>query len=354
MLVLDTTVMDPVDRAEAFQAAVSANCTTSAAVFEEPAALRSEIHAFDLGPAKVLTIEATGTTLRRTPRMARAMNECPIALALPVRTQNHLVRDRDEASFGPSDLMLVDLSAPYVYGWSGEGASYAFHVDVDRLGLPMDTIKKATPTLRRSPLYPLVRDHIGRVMVEAHSFGDGPAAAHVGAASVELMHALIVSAAGDDRRTSESMHTSALARAQAHVRSRLQDPDLDAAGVAAATGVSVRTLYKLYEDREESLEQSIIRQRLDGARADLAAPRLRYRSIAAVARSWGFTSPSFFAHRFRQTFGVSPRQWRTASLEGPRTSSHELSVLVPAARRPPVDAAPPASAPPAAATRPTG
>jgi AraC-like DNA-binding protein len=310
MLVLDTKSLPETDRAEAFQASVSQNCSTSMAAFDDPTGVRAELHVFDLGPAKVFNIEASGTTLRRTPGMARAMNDCSIVLALPMMSNNRMMWDREERLFGPHDMMLVDVSAPYVYGWHGDGASYAFHVDFDDLGLPMDTIRAATRQLHASPIYSLVRDHIVRVTSQARQLADSAAATHVGVASVELMRALIISAAGDARLRDEAMHASLASRVQAYVRHHLCDPDLNPTKIAAANAISVRALYTVYEALGVSLEQSIIQQRLDGARTDLSATNQRYVSIAATARAWGFANPSFFSNRFRSAFGVTPREWR--------------------------------------------
>jgi AraC-like DNA-binding protein len=310
MLVLDTARVPPADRAEAFQSTVSDNCSTSTASFDAPADLQAEVHLAELGPAKVLTINASGTTLRRTPKMSRAMNDCSIALALPVRASNRMSWEREHRLFGPRDLILVDLSAPYVYSWPDGGASYAFHVDVDDLGLPRDTIHRAARELRASPLYPLVRDHIARVTAQAEVLAGTAAAQDVGAASTRLMRALIVSAAGDEARLDDALHASEADRVRAYVREHLRDPDLGAARIAAAHAMSLRRLYTLYESLGESLEQSIIDQRLAGARADLVAPGQRHRSIAAVGRQWGFGNPSFFSRRFRRAYGVTPRQWR--------------------------------------------
>jgi len=102
---------------------------------------------------------------------------------------------------------------------------------------------------------------------------------------------------------------------QTYVHLHIRDFDLGPAKIAAANGISVRALYALYEMLGASLEQSIIIQRLEGARADLVAPRSRDRSIAVIARDWGFANASFFASRFRQAFGMSPREWRTQSAE---------------------------------------
>jgi AraC-like DNA-binding protein len=313
MLVLDTQTLPETERAEAFQAAVSANCSTSMASFEDPTSVHAEVHAYELGPAKVLNIDASGNTLRRTPRMARAMNECSIALALPMRSNNQLSWAQEERVFGPRDMILVDLSAHYVYRWQGMGASYAFHVDFEQLGLPMDTIQTAARQLHTSPIYPLVRDQIARITSEAHLVAGTAAGTHLGLACMELMHALIVSAAGDDRRSADAAHQTQAAQVQAYVRNHLHEPDLTPDRIAAANGVSVRALYLLFEELGRSLEQSIIEQRLAGARADLAAPRQRYSSVAATARAWGFTNASHFSSRFRAAYGMTPRQWRDAN-----------------------------------------
>jgi AraC-like DNA-binding protein len=315
VLVLRTDDLDAGERAEAFQASVSENCSSSMVSFEHEPTFRAVVHAYELGPAKVLNIDATGNTLRRTPQMARAINECSIVLALPMRTTNHLSWDREERAFGPRDMILVDVSSPYVYSWRGEGASYAFHVDFEQLGLPMDTIRAAARAIHTSPLYPLVRDHIARVTAEAEQIAAGPAALQVGIASVALMQALIVSAADDAVRLRDAMHISLAARVQTYVHHHLRDHDLGPAKVAAANGLSVRALYSLYETLGISLEQSIIEQRLEGARTDLTDERLRHRSIATIARDWGFTNPSFFSDRFRRAFSTTPSAWRALHAE---------------------------------------
>lgn len=313
MLVLDTRSMPVPERAEAFQATVSDNCSSSMASFEDAGAVQARMSVYGFGTAKVFTIEASGTTLRRTPRMARATSESSVTLALPMRTDNHLTWGREQRLFGPRDLILVDLSVPYVYGWAGHGASYALHVDVDHLGVPRDAIHTASRELRASPLYELVRDHVAHVTANAHRLAGGPGAMELGAASAELMRALVVTAAGDSRRRADVLQSSMQARVEAYVRAHLRDPDLTPARIAAANAISLRALYKLYETLGRSLEQSIIEQRLLGARADLTSARRRHSSIAATARAWGFANPSFFSSRFREMFGVTPRQMIAAA-----------------------------------------
>ncbi|WP_037973923.1 helix-turn-helix domain-containing protein [Streptomyces yerevanensis] len=70
------------------------------------------------------------------------------------------------------------------------------------------------------------------------------------------------------------------------------------------------------------LEKWIIRRRLEGARSDLAALGHSHRTIDAVARSGGFTNPTFFSRHFRQTYGTTPSQWRRLSQQGRLCSPH--------------------------------
>jgi AraC-like DNA-binding protein len=222
--------------------------------------------------------------------------------------------DGDGRGRAARGAVLVDLATPCAARWPPDGVP-AFRVGVDELAVPRGTARAASRTIRTSPLYPLVRDHLLVVAARAPTLANGAAAA-LGGASVQLVRALVLSAAGHARPPGAPTPAPVAARVQAYVRVHLRDPALSPAQIAAANAVSTRTLYAIYEALGTSLEQSIIDQRLQGARIDLMAPGLRHRSIAAIARSWGFVHPSFFSQRFRRAFGVTPGQWRAAAVSG--------------------------------------
>lgn len=213
------------------------------------------------------------------------------------------------------DIALVlragdPVSCALVLDGRPAGAPEAVPIDLDALGLPPDTVRAAARELRSSPLYPLVRDHVVGVTAHAHTLADDAVAADLGRASVRLVRALVLSAAELARGLDGTPPASTADRVDAYVRSHLRDPDLGPAEIAAENGISIRALYRIFEERGVGLEQSIIERRLEGARTDLAAPGRRHHSIATVARTWGFDNPSFFSRRFRAAFGVTPRQWR--------------------------------------------
>ncbi len=302
----------PADRAEALPSTVSHACSTSMADRADATEFEAERRIFEFGPAKVFNIDGSDTTVRRTPGTVRAMNEQEIALALPMQDSS-VLRVLEHHPYGPRDLIFVDLHRRYGCSWPDGGVSYAFHVDVDELALPMDTVRTAARRLRSSPLYPLVRDHISYVVTKAAVLSDSAAAAALGASSVQLVRALILSAADNTGLLSDGLHVSTTTRVQAYLRNHLRDPDLSPAQIATANAISTRTLYKIYEALGTSLEQSIMGQRLQGARADLVAPGRRHQSIAVIARSWGFRNASSFSQRFRHAFGITPRQCRAGT-----------------------------------------
>jgi AraC-like DNA-binding protein len=102
-----------------------------------------------------------------------------------------------------------------------------------------------------------------------------------------------------------------MTRVEAFVESRLHDPGLSPAVVAAAHHVSLRQLYKVFETREDGVARFIRRRRLERCRRDLADPALASRPAYAIGLSWGFTDPAHFTRSFRDEYGVTPGEYRS-------------------------------------------
>lgn len=107
----------------------------------------------------------------------------------------------------------------------------------------------------------------------------------------------------------------ALARVRAYVAAHLADPSLCLAGAAAAAFLSPNYLaHLLRKETGRSFTETVLDQRMAVARSLLAGSAMR---IGAVAQASGFGDEAYFSRRFRQRYGLSPRDWRRGLAAAP-------------------------------------
>lgn len=114
------------------------------------------------------------------------------------------------------------------------------------------------------------------------------------------------------RREKGAAHSASvhLLRAHRYIASHLDDPQLTPDGVAAALGVSRRTLYSWFEPLGQSPCVFIQRTRLDRCRSALLDPASRGTTITRIAFDHGFSDMAHFSRLFKGAFGASPREYR--------------------------------------------
>jgi AraC-like DNA-binding protein len=101
-------------------------------------------------------------------------------------------------------------------------------------------------------------------------------------------------------------------RAQRLIQCRAKDPSLDADTVAAACGVSRRTLSRALSQVGETTFTALLRQ----ARVDNVRRALRetpHRSLAVVAQEAGFAGETQMYRAFREVTGMTPAAYRARS-----------------------------------------
>lgn len=312
---LDTDLLDPAGRrpsevAQRLEAAMVSRIRF--ADTRRPA--RARLDAWELGGVSVLRVELSGElTLGRSRRQIGADAVPTVSFAVQeqgVALHEHL-GSRRVVPHG--SLAVTEVASPYRYHAAGPMVCRAVQVPVERLGLPVDVVRRALPRVHRSPLHRLVRVHLEQLSRDAEQLAGDPTAPSIAAATLDLARALLASAGATGRSVDEVFEETLLTRVRGYVREHLTDPRLDVERIAAAHAVSVRQLYRICAAADFSLEQWTIHQRLEGARRDLSDVVHRDRSIAGVARAWGFMDASYFSRRFRQAFGTSPRDWRHAA-----------------------------------------
>lgn len=312
--VLDTGALPAADRVEAVHTAMMYASAPCHVIHEDPdGPIHARMEVWDLGDTNIFTCRSSGLRLLRTARLARQDAMPVISLAVQQQGYGRLDQYGRQEVTPPGELLGVDLSGAYDYSWSSDGAAGCVQIPLDRLDLPADSVRQALGRLRASPLHRLVTAHIAALTRDRARITADPTAPAVATATVDLVRALLASAARTERHTRQAMAETLLTRIRAYARQNLADPELSPAMVAAAHNISLRQLYKICSGAGLSLEQWIISERLRGARHDLLSPGHRHRPVGAIARAWGFRDPTHFTRRFKARYGETPSRLRQAS-----------------------------------------
>jgi AraC-like DNA-binding protein len=313
-VVLNTRDLPVEDRREALYEAFASSTVPVNLVFGgEGAPLLAKVEAWTLGPASVFQVHAPDLDVVRTERHARSDSPELLAVAVPLRRPGRLCFGAESLEAPPGQINLIDMAAPYEFSWSGSGGAWSFKVPYEQLQLDPPIVRQAAARLSASPLYEVVGDYIRHLALEIDAVANDPAGSGVAVATTELIRALIASAIDDDGGPQEACGEALWSLVLAYVDAHLTERDLSAARIAAAVNISPRYLYKLCARHDLRLREWIIERRLRGARRELEGPGSR--TVASIARRWGFVDPAHFSGRFRHAYAMSPRECRNRARE---------------------------------------
>jgi AraC family transcriptional regulator, positive regulator of tynA and feaB len=101
-----------------------------------------------------------------------------------------------------------------------------------------------------------------------------------------------------------------------YVERNFRNPQLGAARIAAAHGISPRYIHKLFEQYGpgQSLTKYVIDCRLAWAARRLADPRAQHATVTDTAFAAGFSDLTHFYRAFRRRYGAAPGKFRAAPI----------------------------------------
>jgi AraC-like DNA-binding protein len=303
-VLIDTRNVAVEDREESLHEAFAQAAVPRQIALSAEAVGSTRIDGWMFGSTKLFCPDSPGLEVIRTPPSGRL--DPIIALCLQDRGTGRFRQEGQQWNLMPGEVIMAGPTSPNEFLITG--ATSAFEIPFDEIGLPFETVRKASGQLSASSLLPVVTDYLLSLRRDAEALSGSAGLDSVGAATTHLVRALIVSAAEDGRHLRSVLADALLPRIIAYVRQHLTDRSLTPASIARAHNISVRYLYKLCDDADVRLVEWIIEERLEGARRCLSAPDSASQPIALVAHRWGFKDPSHFSSRFRRAYGVSPRE----------------------------------------------
>lgn len=251
-----------------------------------------------------LTFQGMG--FHRTRQQVRRMDSPFYSLAFPVRGRSIATISADPVALQPGSVFLLDNSRPSTLMAPGVYKTLNIQIPIgllrDRLGLKIT----ARPLAVASPAAELLRHYV-RSLADASLLTDCDSAAFVQRQICDLVGFCFQSAAAV--RSEEGILLSAHRRGvEEQIRRLYPDEDLCPDKIAAACGISVSYLHKIYRGSGVSVMRQVQDTRLAAADRLLTAPGAA--TISEIAYATGFKSLSDFSRVYKRRFGTSPRQAR--------------------------------------------
>ncbi|MGW4031512.1 AraC-like ligand-binding domain-containing protein [Streptomyces sp. NPDC004838] len=288
---------------------------------EDPTTFHASAGTLALGACDVSCFSHGALRSWRTPTMIRRGDPGRYNLALITEGSMWISQRRNDAEIAAGDVVVFDTSHPLT---AGTGADVhdtrliMLHLLREELPLPENRIDQLVA--RPLKAHQGVGVFLSRFMrtLATHAADCSPwERRRLGTLAVDLASDFLAHHLGArDRLPARTRAQLLRERIDAFIDHNLHDPGLSPRVVAARHHISLRTLYAVFEQREESVAASIKRRRLERCRADLARPELAAQPVHAIAVGWGFTNVTVFGRAFRDAYGITPGAFRHQVLHG--------------------------------------
>ncbi|GAA2318077.1 AraC family transcriptional regulator [Streptomyces violaceusniger] len=248
-------------------------------------------------------------------------------LRLTLRGESDVCHGDAETTVGARQLMLTSTSAPYLAVCErGRVDGITVTLRPSLLPFPPADLRRllGQRLSGRSGIGAMLADLLTRLATESDTYGPADAP-RLGTVVVDLLNALLAheldagaEADAENRLTPESRRRTLRLRIQEFIQQNLDRPDLTPASIAAAHHISLRYLYRLFEEQGHTVSAWTRAQRLERCRRDLADPALGDTPIHVIAARRGFGHAADFSRAFRSAYGVPPRDFRHRALAANR------------------------------------
>lgn len=209
-------------------------------------------------------------------------------------------------SLGEGDMVLCAGEERYRFDCSTQHQLTVIEFDARSLSSVVPNLEDriAVRIPGQTPGSRIFRSFLSSLWFEAGGPMD-PAMAHTQASVlIDLLGACLADTAASAPACADPI----LQRVRDVIAEQLVDFDLGPAAVAREAGIPLRTLQAAAARQGTTIGQMITESRLmRGAELLRAAPR---KSVTEVSLECGFSDSSYFARRFAQRFGMSPRSYR--------------------------------------------
>jgi AraC-like DNA-binding protein len=290
-------------------------CRSFANVDTRPLAAASVSGHFEfieIGKAKLVRFDSSPQCYSRDSRLVSRACCDDFMFDFQTRGRSSLTQGAREGTIGPGCGVLYDARRPFKDCLDGPGGrAEVLIVTVPAKSL-LDALHDAedlcaTPIPLSGAVARTITTFV-RSAVSAH----GSAIARSEADIIDYVAALLRQAKGIPHALNRA---SLFALIDIRLRRHLAEA-MSPAALAAAFGISERTLHRIFADRDTTFERHCLRRRVERFRELLHEPRLFDVQIATLALQCGFADAAHASRSFKHAFGSTPRDYRASAAVG--------------------------------------
>lgn len=266
---------------------------------------------------QISEIRASAHVVERHPGVVTAQNYHYFKVSLQLSGTGEMSQGDRHFQLTPGMLTVYDTSQPYDLRFDDEARFLIAMFPQDALDIPPGLAAElsANPVDCTSGVGEMVSDYLCGLSDNLSHFA-GPSGERMARTGLSLLSTLLVSEEEKLFSESQPLRASLLMEMCFFINKHLTNPDLNPELVAAAHFISTRQLYNVFKDTGVSVAQWIKQRRLAECKRELADPLLAQSSVGTIARRWSFDEAPYFSRIFRETYGMTPSQWRQAALGG--------------------------------------
>ena len=288
---------------------------------------RATVRLHPLGAMIAAKVECAGLRVHRDlDAIAQDRSEVFFAILHLAGDQSTIRQGEEWRPLTPGSIAFIDPNRPFAVSLPGP---FRYLV----IAIPAQALESRGPDLHHRggavvtaahPMARLAGSTIRDVLALDPSLREERSAG-LGCAIVELL--ALVFAGSRPAPCAADRHWN---EACTHIDLYLADPDLSPAAIARALGISVRYLHQIFARHTTTVGRFVRERRLERCAADLLA--FPDRKVAGVSLAWGFNDPAHFSRCFRETFRMSPSEWRQEAPNRRRHGFRRTGDLEPAGR----------------------
>ncbi|MDC0765944.1 helix-turn-helix domain-containing protein [Streptomyces sp. HD] len=274
-----------------------------------PASVRQHVRLVEYGAASVWSVTCPPQFPRALAPVRRTATR-RLHLVLLLHGEATILHEGRETVLGAGDFYCDDRVRPLQLR-GGPISAVGIALPEALLPLPPDEADRMVGRRIAGRAGALLARLLTRLTEDTGTFqpSDGP---RLGTVLGNMVAALLSHSPDADADSSASTDTGRplTMRIMAFTQRHLSDPELTPRAVAAAHGISLSYLHRLFEAERETVAAYIRRRRLERARFDLADPAQAATPVHVIATRWGFARATDFARAFRAVYGIAPTDFR--------------------------------------------